>query len=41
MKNKAQGSEAQYDDLLKTAAKVNNTTPEQIGKFFDQVVEQI
>ncbi len=41
MKKKAQGSEAQYADLLKTAAQVNNTTPEQIGKFFDEVVEGI
>lgn len=41
MKKKAQGSDAQYADLLKTAAQVNNTTPEQIGKFFDEVVEGI
>lgn len=42
LKAKAQGNEARYDELLNTAAKVNNTTPEQIGKFFNEmVVEEI
>jgi hypothetical protein len=38
MKSKAEGKDAQYDNLLKTAAQVNSTTPEQIGKFFTEVV---
>lgn len=42
LKAKAQGNESRYTDLLNTAAKVNNTTPEQIGKFFNEmVVEEI
>lgn len=42
LKAKAEGNEARYQDLLNTAAKVNNTTPEQIGKFFNEmVVEEI
>jgi hypothetical protein len=39
MKKKAQGQDNAYNDLLKQAAQVNNTTPEQIGKFFDQMSE--
>jgi hypothetical protein len=41
VKNKSQGSETEYAELLKKAALVNNTTPEQIGKFFTEVVEEI
>jgi hypothetical protein len=37
MKKKAEGSEADYQNLLQKAAQVNNTTPEMIGKFFDQM----
>lgn len=37
MKSKAQGNEAQYEELLHTAASVNRTTPEQIGKFFQEM----
>ena len=32
---KAEGSEAKYKSLLESAAKVNQTTPEQIGNFFE------
>ncbi len=38
LKKKAEGSEAQYADLLKKAAQVNNTTPESIGLFFEEVL---
>lgn len=41
MKKKAEGQDAAYDDLLKKAAQVNNTTPEQIGKFFDTMTDAI
>jgi hypothetical protein len=42
LKAKAEGSESHYQQLLETAAKTNNTTPEQIGKFFNEmVVEEI
>ncbi len=41
MKKKAEGQDAQYEALLKQAAQVNNTTPEQIGKFFDGMSEAI
>ncbi len=42
LKQKAQGNESRYTELLNTAAQVNNTTPEQIGKFFSEmVVEEI
>lgn len=37
MKLKAQGDDRAYEDLLETAARVNRTTPEQVGKFFDQM----
>ncbi len=37
---RAQGNESRYQDLLNAAAKVNNTTPEQIGKFFTEMVIQ-
>ena len=38
LKAKAQGNEAKYDDLLAKASEVNKTTPEQIGKFFDELI---
>jgi hypothetical protein len=38
LKAKAQGDEAKYDDLLAKASEVNKTTPEQIGKFFDELI---
>lgn len=38
LKAKAQGDEAKYDDLLAKASAVNKTTPEQIGKFFDELI---
>lgn len=38
VQNRAQGNEARYQQLLNTAARVNNTTPEQIGRFFDEMV---
>ena len=40
LKNKAQGNDSAYNDLLKTAAQVNKTTPEQIGKFFNEMVAE-
>lgn len=39
MRKKAVGLTDDYEELLKQAAQVNKTTPEMIGKFFDQVVE--
>lgn len=39
LKQKAQGDEAGFKDLLKEASKVNKTTPEQIGRFFDEYVD--
>lgn len=39
MRSRAMGYDAEYDALLKQAAQVNKTTPEMIGKFFEQVVE--
>lgn len=42
LKAKAEGNDARYEELLETAAKTNNTTPEQIGKFFNEmVIEEI
>ncbi len=41
LRNRAAGREQQYRDLLNTAARVNSTTPEQIGKFFEKVVGEI
>lgn len=38
MKAKAEGKEAQYKELLETAAQVNSTSAESIGKFFEEVV---
>lgn len=40
LKAKAQGSEAQYSSLLDEASQVNKTTPEQIGRFFDEYVTE-
>lgn len=38
LKAKAEGNDSKYEELLETAAQVNNTTPEQIGKFFNEMV---
>lgn len=38
LKSRAQGNEASYESLLQTAAQVNSTTPEQIGRFFEEMV---
>jgi uncharacterized lipoprotein YehR (DUF1307 family) len=38
LKSKAEGNDSRYNDLLNTAAQVNKTTPEQIGKFFNEMV---
>ena len=38
MRNRAEGNENQYQQMLETAARVNNTTPEQIGRFFTEMV---
>ncbi len=38
LKARAQGREQSYEALLETAAQVNNTTPEQIGRFFTDMV---
>lgn len=38
LKAKAEGNERSYERLLEAAAKTNNTTPEQIGKFFNEMV---
>ena len=37
MKQKAEGNTKAYEDMLDTAARVNRTTPEQVGKFFDEM----
>lgn len=41
LKAKAQGQDAQYAELLKKAAQVNSTSPESIGKFFDEMADAI
>jgi hypothetical protein len=41
IKDRAEGNESRYSDLLSTAARVNNTTPEQIGRFFNEMVQEI
>lgn len=38
LKAKAQGNEGEFTSLLEEASKVNQTTPEQIGRFFDEYV---
>lgn len=38
MQQKAEGNESQFAALLEKAAKKNNTTPEQIGKFFEEMI---
>lgn len=38
IKAKAEGDESRYQALLETAAKTNNTTPEEIGRFFNEMV---
>lgn len=40
LKEKALGDEASYRDLLEKAAAVNRTTPEQIGKFFEDYITE-
>ncbi len=37
LKAKAEGKDSQYEELLAKASAVNKTTPEQIGKFFDEL----
>ena len=39
MKEKREGSTGKFEKFLQTAAATNNTTPEQIGRFFDEYVE--
>jgi len=39
MKEKNEGNKNKFEQLLKKAALTNNTTPEQIGRFFDEYVE--
>ncbi|MCB0349788.1 MAG: hypothetical protein KDD38_01310 [Bdellovibrionales bacterium] len=38
LKDKSQGTEKSYEDMLSIAAQVNKTSVEQIGKFFDDYV---
>lgn len=38
LKAKSEGRDNEYDDLMQKAAKVNQTTPESIGRFFDEYV---
>ncbi len=40
LKAKAEGNTKTYADLLATASKVNNTTPEQIGRFFETMIAE-
>lgn len=37
MRSKAEGELSQYNKLLEEASKVNNTTPEQMGRFFEEI----
>ncbi|GEM_PF-5727010 len=37
VKGKAQGDDNEYESLLRKASEVNNTTPEQIGRFFNEL----
>ena len=39
MKEKREGSTDKFEKFLQTAAATNHTTPEQIGRFFDEYVE--
>ena len=39
-RNKAEGRDKAYNDMLDQAAATNQTTPEMIGKFFDTYVNQ-
>jgi hypothetical protein len=41
LKEKAQGNQQSFKSLLDEASKVNNTTPEQIDRFFDQYIDEI
>lgn len=40
LSGKMQGDEEQYQKLLNTAARTNNTTPEQIGRFLDGMMPE-
>lgn len=40
MKDRASGDEASYQEMLEAAAKVNRTTPESIGKFFNDFIAE-
>lgn len=40
MKDFASGNEKSYQELLETAAKKNRTTPESIGKFFEDFIAE-
>lgn len=40
LRAKAEGKEEKYEELLARASAVNNTTPEQIGRFFDELLEE-
>jgi len=39
LKARARGDERSYEQLLKDAAKLNRTTPEMIGRFFDDMIQ--
>lgn len=41
LKAKAEGSDAAYEKLLSEASKVNKTTPEQIGRFFNEMIVEV
>jgi hypothetical protein len=41
LKERAEGNDSVYADLLATASQVNKTTPEQIGAFFNEYVSDI
>lgn len=41
LKERAKGNELTYQALLQKAASVNRTTPEQIGKFFDEYLTEL
>jgi hypothetical protein len=40
MKRRALGDEDSYEEMLKAAAQVNRTTPEMIGRFFDDMIAE-
>jgi hypothetical protein len=39
IKQRALGNDGAYEELLKEAAQVNHTSPETIGRFFDEMME--